>query len=199
QGAPYIQSDSALSNMLNFATAGGRIFGTHFSYVWLDPDYPYNSQFPPVANWKPEFTYPSPDPGVGTVNTGFTDGATLAQWLQNAGATYQGQPDQVQISTLRHDIDSVIPPSQSWLTLNDPTDNNPIMQFTFNTPVGAPAAQQCGRVLFNEYHVININLSGVATQFPSECPAGPMNAQEEMLEYALFDLSAFVQPIVVPT
>jgi len=199
QGAPYIQTDSALSNMLNFANAGGRIFGTHFSYVWLDSDYPYDSQFPPVANWQPEFTYPSPDPGVGTINTGFTDGATLAQWLQNAGATYQGQPGQVQISTLRHDIDSVIPPTQSWLTLNDPTDNNPIMQFTFNTPVGAPAAQQCGRVLFNEYHVININLSGLPTQFPNECPTGPMNAQEEMLEYALFDLSAFVQPIVVPT
>lgn len=199
QGAPYIQSDSAVSNIVNFANAGGRIFGTHFSYVWLDPTYPYNSQFPPVANWQPEFTYPSPDPGVGTVNTGFTDGATLAQWLQNAGATYQGQPDQVQISTLRHDIDSVIPPTQSWLTLNDPIDNNPIMQFTFNTPVGAPAAQQCGRVLFNEYHVININLSGVSAKFPSECPAGPMDAQEEMLEYALFDLSDFVHPIVVPT
>jgi len=35
--------------------------------------------------------------------------------------------------------------------------------------------------------------------YPAECPAVAMNAQEEMLEYALFDLSAFVQPIVVPT
>ena len=26
-----------------------------------------------------------------------------------------------------------------------------------------------------------------------------MSAQEEMLEYALFDLSTFVQPVVVPT
>ena len=199
QGAPYIQSSTALSNLVNFANAGGRVFGSHFAYVWLDPDSPYYSQFPPVANWQPEFTYPSPDPGVGTINTGFTDGATLAQWLQNAGATYQGQPDQIQISTLRHDINSVIPPTQSWLTLNDPTDNNPIMYFTFNAPVGAPAANQCGRVLFNEYHVTNLNLAGVGARFPTECPAGPMNAQEEMLEYALFDLSAFVQPIVVPT
>ena len=197
QGGPYVQSTTALSNMLNFANAGGRIFGSHFSYVWLDQDYPYDSQFPPVANWHPEFTYPTPDPGVGTVNTGFTDGATLAQWLQNAGATYQGQPDQIQISTLRHDIDSIIPPTQSWLTLNDPTDNNPVMQFTFNAPVSAPAANQCGRVLFNEYHVMNLITQGL--KYPTECPTGPMNAQEEMMEYALFDLSAFIQPIVVPT
>jgi hypothetical protein len=197
EGGPYVQTNAALLNMVNFMNAGGRFFASHFSYVWLDPDYPYNSQFPPVANWHPEFTYPQPDPGVGTVNTSFTDGATLAQWLQNIGATYQGQPDQVQISTLRHDIDSIIPPTQSWLTLNDPVDSNPVMQFTFNTPVGAPAANQCGRVLFNEYHVTNLLTQG--TIYPAECPSGPMNAQEEMLEYALFDLSDFVQPIVVPT
>ena len=199
QGAPFPQSTTALSNMVTFANAGGRVFGTHFSYVWLDPDYPYYSQFPPVANWHPEFTYPQPDPGVATVNTGFTDGATMAQWLENAGATYQGLPDQIQVSNLRHDIDSIIPPTQSWLTLNDPIDNNPIMQFTFNAPVGASAANQCGRVLYNEYHVINQNLGSANVVFPAECPSGPMDAQEEMLEYALFDLSDFVQPIVVPT
>jgi hypothetical protein len=71
------------------------------------------------------------------------------------------------------------------------------MQLTFNTPVNAPAANQCGRVLFNEYHVKDLN--GTGKTYPSECPTGPMNAQEEMLEYALFDLSTFVTPVVVPT
>jgi hypothetical protein len=197
QGRPDPEDDSALANILNYANAGGRVFTTHFSYVWLDPNAPYNSQFPPVANWNPTFVDPTPDPGTATINTGFTDGATLAQWLQNAGATNPGQPDQITISTLRHDIDSIIPPTQSWLTLNDTADGNPVMQLTFNTPVGAPAAQQCGRVMFNEYHVKNIDGAGVS--YPAECPTGPMNAQEEMLEYALFDLSAFVQPVVVPT
>jgi hypothetical protein len=197
QGRPDPEADTALSNMVNYANAGGRVFTTHFSYVWLDPNAPYNSPFPPVANWDPTFTYPTPDPGTATINTGFTDGATLAQWLQNAGATNPGQPDQITISTLRHDIDSIIPPTQSWLTLNDTADGNPVMQLTFNAPVGAPAANQCGRVMFNEYHVKNIDGAGMT--YPTECPTGPMNAQEEMLEYALFDLSAFVQPVVVPT
>jgi hypothetical protein len=197
QGGPYIQSDAALSNIVNYANAGGRIFTTHFSYVWLDPDSPYNSQFPPVANWNLEFTYLQPDPGTATVNTGFTDGATMSQWLQNAGASYNNEPGEVQISTLRHDIDGVIPPTQSWLALNDAADGNPVMQFTFNTPVSAPAANQCGRVLFTEYHVKNLDGQGFA--YPNECPTGPMNAQEEMLEYALFDLTAFVKPVVVPS
>jgi hypothetical protein len=68
---------------------------------------------------------------------------------------------------------------------------------TFNTPVGAPAASQCGRVMFNDYHVI---APTGQRAFPAECPTETkMSAQEEMLEYALFDLSTFVQPVVVPT
>ena len=72
------------------------------------------------------------------------------------------------------------------------------MQFTFNAPVGAPAANQCGRVLYNEYHVIDQTVGGQT--YPAEChPLAKMTAQEEMLEYALFDLSSFVTPVVVPT
>ena len=198
QGSPYYQNPAALNNLVDYANAGGRVFTTHFSYVWLDPDSPSYSPFPKVANWDPEQVYPSPDPGVATVNTGFTDGATLSQWLYNADASYNNTPGEIQVSTLRHDFDSVIAPTQPWLTLINSTVPNAVMQFTFNTPVGAPAANQCGRGLYNEYHVINQGGGGMA--YPSECPTSTvMTAQEEMLEYALFDLSSFVQPVVVPT
>jgi hypothetical protein len=201
QGGQYVQGNIPLSNILNYANAGGRIFATHYSYVYLDPNSPMDAQFPPVANWstgaEQQITA-----GVGTVNTNFSDGATLAQWLQNSGATIAGTANQIDISTLRTDVGTVIPPSQSWLTLNSGSyagqTTNPVMQMTFNTPVGAPAASQCGRVMYNDYHVINASTSGKI--FPSECPAETaMSAQEEMLEYALFDLSTFVQPVVVPT
>jgi hypothetical protein len=53
--------------------------------------------------------------------------------------------------------------------------------------------------MFNDYHVVNIS-QAPGTIFPNECPGETtMSAQEEMLEYALFDLSTFVQPVVVPT
>ena len=195
QGWQYVQSSTALTNLVSYANAGGRVFTTHFSYVWLDPDAPLNSPFPAVANWH--LQQQDAVDGPATINTSFTDGATLAQWLQNAGASFSNQPGQVMLNTVRHDLDSVIPPTQAWLSMNDITINNAIQQFTFNAPVGAPAAQQCGRVLFNEYHVIAASTSGLV--FPAECPGGSPSAQELMLEYALFDLSAFVQPIIIPT
>ena len=102
------------------------------------------------------------------MNTGFDDGATLAQWLENAGATYRNRQTRLG-GTLRHDMDGVIPPSQAWLNLNDAFDNNPVMQMTFNAPVGAAADEQCGRVLFNEYHVIDQLILPAA--FPTVCPA----------------------------
>lgn len=198
-GGPTIKDGTSLKNIVDFANAGGRIFATHYSYDWLDPDDPYDSQFPPVANWNPG--QGNLDSSEATLNTSFTDGATLDQWLQNAGATVPGSTDQILVSTLRKDIASVIPPTQSWLSIPSTTSAPDwILQLTFNAPVGAPAAQQCGRVLFNEYHVVNFN-NVTSVAFPGECgsPTAPMTPQEEMLEYALFDLSAFEQPVVVPT
>ena len=83
----------------------------------------------------------------------------MAQWLQNSGSTVTGTSNQIDISTLRTDVASVIAPTQSWLTLNSGSYNGqtgkPVMQMTFNAPVGAPAANQCGRVVYNDYHVFN--------------------------------------------
>jgi hypothetical protein len=199
------------TNLLGYANAGGRVFATHYSYAWLDPDSPYDSQFPAVANWT-TLTEAQIATGVGTVNTSFNDGATLAQWLQNAGATLTGTGDQIDIGTLRTDVASVIAPTQSWVTLSSGTyggqTGNPVMQMTFNTPVGAAASSQCGRVMYNDYHIYNASSAGFSYnaalpngQTFSECSPQPhtMTAQEEMLEYALFDLSSFVTPVVVPT
>ena len=194
QGNPSGQATTAgAANLLNYANAGGRVFATHYSYAWLDPNSPYDSQFPPVADWTSDSDLPN---GIATINTGFNDGATLAQWLLNAGAsTTYGQ---VSLSTVRNDISAIIPPTQSWATLNSDGD---IMQMTFNTPVGAAAANQCGRVLFNEYHVVDLQSAPSTNKiYPAECSTSTtMSPQEEMLEYALFDLSSFVTPVVVPT
>jgi hypothetical protein len=201
QGGQSEQASAALTNLVNYTSAGGRLFTTHYSYVYIDSDSPMDAQFAPVAEWTATDEQQIGS-GVGTISTDFSDGATLAQWLQNSGATVPGTANQIDISNLRTDVSSVIAPTQSWLTLNngayDGQTGNPVMQMTFNTPVGAPAASQCGRVMFNDYHVILP--TGTSNIYPGECPAETkMSAQEEMLEYALFDLSTFVQPVVVPT
>jgi sugar lactone lactonase YvrE len=212
QGSTTAESAAYIDNLLAYTSAGGRAFVTHDSRVWLNTSTTYQSAtFSGVANWlaSPVSTL-NPDPGVATVNTSFTDGSTLAHWLYNggyangntAGAADTGTLGQVEISTLRWDLSGVNAPTQSWLTLNPDvtTSSNPVMQFSFNTPFGAAAAAQYGRVLFNEYHVENVTESGNPI-FPAECPTLTTAeiAQEKMLEYALFDLSNFVVPIVLPT
>ena len=74
-----------------------------------------NPPFNGVANWNVNQSRTLPT-GTATVNTTFSDGQTLAQWLQLTGAsTTQGQ---IAINTIKHDMDGVIAPTQSWLTLN---------------------------------------------------------------------------------
>src|SRR5262249_2127152 len=68
--------------------------------------------------------------------------------------------------------------------------------YTFNTPVGAAPSAQCGRVLYDDFHVYdteNPPTSG-ATVFPSECPATgtPLTPQEKLLEFMIFDLASSV-------
>lgn len=184
EGGGYARSATALANIVAFANAGGRVYSTHFSYEWLYNNPPFNK----VANWSVNQGSPTPDPGTATVNAAFSGGQQLSQWLQLVGATTT--PGQMTISTLRKDLNGVIAPTVSWLNLNDLAAGNPVMQMVFDTPVlpAGTTGNQCGRVLFNEYHVENV--SGAHGQtFPSECSTAPMTPQEKLLEYSLFELT----------
>ena len=175
QGYQYDQATALQQNLIAYANAGGRLFATHYGYVWLYNDPPFSQ----TANWHVDQNS-LPDE-TGLVNMTFPKGLQLAQWLKHVGAS--STLGQLPLSSLRVDQDGVISPTQSWLTAS-----NTVMQFTFNTPVGAAPDQQCGRVLFNEYHVEEV--SGYPRiQFPNECAAGTMTPQEKLLEFSLFDLT----------
>ena len=72
---------------------------------------------------------------------------TAPSWRtgSNMGATVPGDTNQINISTLRTDVGTVNAPAQSWVTLNSGSysgqTGNPVMQMTFNAPVGAPACK----------------------------------------------------------
>ncbi len=180
EGGQYNRSTSQLANIIQYANAGGRVYTSHYGYVWMYQNPPFDG----IGNWQINQT-PLPD-GTATIDTSFTDGSTLADWLQLIGAsTTKGQ---MSISAVKHDMNGVIAPTQSWLTLNDAAHNNPVMQLTFNTPIGAQ--NQCGRVLFNEYHVEDPG-TAITTNvtFPNECSNGAMTPQEKLLEFSLFNLT----------
>jgi hypothetical protein len=195
EGGDYQKPAQELANLIDFANAGGRVYSSHFSYSWMYQNPPFDG----VVSWDVGQTVSSPlnndtELFPATINTNFTAGQTLSQWLQLPAIDASTTPGQINIETLRHDLNGVIAPTQSWLTLNDAmgSDAHPVMQFVFNTPIATtanPTPNQCGRVLFNEYHVEND--SSLPKYFPSECSSGTtMTPQEKLLEYMLFELTA---------
>jgi hypothetical protein len=189
QADPTLRSAAVHQNLVNYANAGGRVFATHFSYIWLNNTAPFSS----TAQWNVE-QHPSPVNQTGYVNTTFPKGLALAQWLVNVGAsTVLGE---IPLQIIRHDHDNVVAPSQSWMTIDDDVNfPGAIVHYTFNTPVGAPAAQQCGRVLFDDFHVENTSFAPtIGAIFPTECAAGMMTPQEKLLEFMIFDLGSCVTP-----
>lgn len=305
-------------NLLNYADIGGRVFATHYEYVWLDKA----GTFAAAAKWGTptgnSITPTSSGTGTITVDTSYPEGVTLANWLQYIGASPAGTAGYAQIpnvQNVRQDQEGVIPPTQSWGTLDPPYDSQaigtPVMQFSFDTPLNAtttptvtmaftntpanflvgdaadtiainvvnnsgtaadpsltlkialpagltpvglagtnastgwacnaptltcnrtgylnagvsdpvtltvavsPTAplgtasvtgtlsggglsgtNQCGRVLYNEYHVEPPKTTGNAgaVTFPNECNTATFSAAEKFLEFSLYNLSNFVAP-----
>jgi hypothetical protein len=131
-------TSTGLQNLVDYTTAGGRVFATHYSWVWVAPS---RTKFPAVATWSMAGTptkevletpyylgsgSSNPPSYLGVAaqaNTSFAKGAGFAQWLVNIGAgTLAGGITSVTLNNVSHVADSVIegtataPISQAWLT-----------------------------------------------------------------------------------
>jgi hypothetical protein len=193
--------DDYLANLETYVNNGGRAFLTHYHYYWLNHGSP---AFQGTANYSPGGGNP-PRNVTGVINTSFPKGAALADWLVNVGAT--PTRGQLQISDARASVRTVIPPTQDWISIpmNSADNDNPALQYmTFNTPVGAPPEQQCGRVVDTDLHIGAAVGTGNMTQggdtsdpetpYPGGCRDTPMSPQIKALEFIFFDLAACVQP-----
>jgi hypothetical protein len=175
-------------NLIDYASAGGRIFTTHYGYSWLDSTAPFSG----TAEWFPSGDPNSPSALVGTIDTTFVEGQSFATWLQGVGAL--SAPDQISLENVRYDVLSVVPPTNQFIYAPQQ-----VLQLGFFTPVGEAASEQCGRVVFTDFHVsgvANIGDGGLSddTTFPAECIPAPLTPQEKALEFMLFDLASCVPP-----
>ncbi|HEX2869696.1 MAG TPA: carboxypeptidase regulatory-like domain-containing protein [Polyangiaceae bacterium] len=175
--------------MYDYASLGGRVFASHLHSVWFadGPD-----PVPTTGTWRRVQQNP-PDPSTATVNTTFPKGAALAQWLVNVQAsTTLGQ---VSVSFPRNDVQAVTPSVASeWLTVPDPLA---VQYLSFNTPIGATEDKVCGREVFSSLHVASVDIETLpalnAKGFPASCEQRDLSAQEKVVAFMLFDLSACVQ------
>ena len=206
EGYPQGQTQAQETALATYAGAGGRVFASDFAYTWLYAQSGVQTAtpaFPGAANWAGDHSGGGEDGVVSTIVQPPTNPTGLAfqQWLQNVGVTTTGSGT-VTISPAFGNANSVIAPTQQWLTGDVNGQGNTPIHFTFNTPIGATAANQCGRVTFSDWHAQQPTVQVQGASFPAECPAGALTPQQAILEFMLFDLSACIQPytpICTPT
>ncbi len=187
---PENKTGTSLPNMEGYANAGGRVFGTHFHYYWIQSN-PAPSLWPSTATWNHSSNPPQTNWNV-TIDQSFTKGQAFAQWMLNVGgSTTLGI---FPIDEGRHDVDAVNsqpptdPVSIRWVYGTSP---NIVEYYSFNTPVGTTSDKQCGKVVFSDLHVAAGDSPGGT--FPGNCSNSALTPQEKALEFLLFDLSSCIQ------
>ena len=178
--------------LAEYTNAGGRVFASHFHYAWFDSG-PLSSAN--VASWSPG-TNVLGDVQASIVTT-FPKGLAFSQWLGNVGALASGS---LPVKQAMHnaDVGAANVGSQAWIE----APSGATEYFTFNTPVGAKPAAQCGRVVYSDLHVGAASgdyLGGAGTTMtvPTGCSTADLSPQEKALEFMLFDLSSCVTPDAV--
>jgi hypothetical protein len=183
---PGTKPGTALQAMRDYTHAGGRVFASHWHNYWLEagPD-----QWPNVAvfNHQPDLV----DPFTARIDSSFPKGQALQDWLVNVGASTV--PGELVINAGQHTVDAVTMLSTRWIYGDNPTS---VQYLTFNTPIGVPVEQQCGRVVFSDIHVSSGDQ--VDQDFPGGCQTQGLSPQEKALLFMLFDLSNCLIPDDVP-
>jgi hypothetical protein len=185
--APFV------GNMKRYADAGGRVFADHLHSAWIRTGLP---PWPATANWIGVGS-DLPSPVTANIDTSFPKGAALADWLVSTSAT----PTRGMISLVmgQHSVAETFGSTQRWIWVPHNTNDSQMRQstqyLTYNTPVEATSANQCGRVVFTDVHVSNAgDSSHPEVGFPMGCTAPQdMTPQEKALEFMFFDLSSCVQ------
>jgi len=84
-------------------------------------------------------------------------------------------------------------PGLRWIYGTRSSSQETLFHYTFNTPIGSAEDQQCGKVLFSDFHVEEPKLGLTQLYFPAECVNDAMTPQDLALEFMLFDLSSCIQ------
>jgi hypothetical protein len=185
--SPDEKPAAALRAIFDYTSAGGRVFGSHYQYYWLE-DGP--EPFPMSATWNHDLMMDNEI--VATIDESFPKGRAFKEWLVNVGGS-PAPGGTLAIGEARGDVEAVNNKvSQRWIYL--PANPASVQYFTFNTPITAAEDKKCGRVVYSDLHVAGGQVDGdIAGQtFPKGCMTKDLSPQEKALEFMLFDLSSCV-------
>jgi hypothetical protein len=212
--------------LADYTNKGGRVFASHYHYAWFIDGPTGPSPFdttPPLATWQtanPGFigtdqTVSQNGDIVTTLPNGmpFPEGVSLKKWLGNVGALTNGQLP-IYFSRVNATVTMANTHSQPWVTLDQTTPApgaGATQYFSFDTPIGVGAAEQCGRVVYSDLHVsggAGSSQPNIAPDYPGfqsggivpdGCDQHDLTPQEKALEFMIFDLSSCLTPIGQPS
>ncbi len=193
----FTQRDADGDKVREYVNRGGRLFGSHLSFTWLHENgaTPYDATDPIATGLGPAATWATNIDGQSLVGTGVVSLGrpqaspriqSFADWMANEGVTTP-PASSFEIVEPRSQNATLGASAEEFVYQED--GNQRVQQFSINTPYGAPDDAVCGRVAYSGFHVSVGDASNVI--FPEHC-AGDLTAQEKVLLYMLFDLSACV-------
>jgi hypothetical protein len=196
--------DAARAALYDFTQAGGRVFASHYHYVWAQ-----TGALSGTAQWLGGSSSNASSAPPYQVDQTFPKGKAFAEWLVGVGAaTTLGE---IPISQPREDVGAVVTPTQRWVygkrwavpgIIPDPIIPESAKYLNVNTPVGKPADQQCGKFVFADMHLYGGDIQSPTTalpddKFPTSCST-TMTPEEKALAFLFFDLSACIQDDTKP-
>ncbi len=220
----YLQGSDGPQNLLSYVNNGGRVFASHFHYAWFTPTMgapanPFASLTPPLATWSNTTTNGYVNTSTGdTVSypadvvttladgkTAFPEGVALKSWLGNVKALDSAGKLDIWYARHNADVGAANTTSQPWVALDPSVSGAPnaTEYFSFDTPLGSSATEQCGRVVYSDLHVSggpgaqaqpgvtpDYAAGGGINIVPDGCAMRALTPQEKALEFMLFDLSS---------
>ena len=184
---PTNKSMQARMALQQYADAGGRVFASHWHNYWFEHG---PTPWPTIANFQHQADLAIPF--TATIDTSFTRGAELAQWLMNVGgSTAYGQ---LEIRGAQHTINTV-GTGRQWIYSATPQS---VQYLDATTPFQGAA---CGRVVLSDIHVSQGGSSSTeddsdpSLPYPDGCRTMDLSPQEKTLEFMIFDLSSCVEII----
>ena len=203
---PKIKSAEALLAMQTYLNKGGRVFASHYQNYWIAGNTaPMNTvaTFTDVSKGQIGYVNDA-TPVEAQINQSFAKGTALANWLQSPAVSATTNLGKLPINAARISLLSRNTAlTTDWVDLTIPTPTpdgvmSPASQyFSFNAPVGASAANQCGQMVFTDMHVtgnIGADQSRTDLPFPTGCQSDTLTPQEKALIFLLFDLSSCLNP-----
>jgi hypothetical protein len=224
QPTAYLAESDGPSNLLTYLDNGGRVFASHYHFAWFTetattPANPFVALSPPLATWSnttntailnDNVSFPASIETARADGGAFPEGVAFDTWLGNVDALDSNGNLDIYYARDNALVTATNTSSQAWATLDpDPSGVTATTQyFSFDTPIGRPQANQCGRAVYSDLHDTGgpgvTAQSGVTPDYeagggidivPSGCAVRALTPQEKALEFMIFDLSSCLVPV----